>query len=722
MVSEKVKTFFGKVRKRLDEKGVDIAKSAAKEAAGAIPVVGPIIKAALAEFLPDEQEELIKELKDLSKTQFKEIKEISAKMDVSVEYLKDIRKIALYSFEELRADHGEIIKKEEVIEKRTEKIEEILLHLIEILITEDKKSIKEIFECYKNTSDLTPSDFRIVKYLKYYFSEGEENKKIREVLSQGKNVLIVGRPLAGKTRAAYEAVRLMKDFKVAKFWDKIIDADKIPKSVNKEKIVLVFDDLNNFADNVNLYEVIKKFKETSERVVVVATCRSGNELKKAEGSFEDVLRDFEQVEIRDIEHAKANAIANNAGIEPKPFDGTIGSLFLGLDAMRIRFEQEFEECKILFGILKLCHDADIFTPRKSLLVEIYGRKIERDRFTAHMGTATIFKTLKDDSFIFVIALNAMQNIKVQHESYFDFIEYSASPADLKWLRGILSNDAEGQIYIGNAFYSRGLLKEAIESYEGSLNLKETALAYYKRGIGFGGLEQHKSAIGDFEKAIELNPSYTEAYYNCGAAYLGLGQHERALENYNKAIELNPSYAGAYNNRGVAFGGLGQHERAIEDYNKAIALNPSYAGAYNNRGVAFGGLGQHERAIEDYNKAIALNPRYAEPYNNRGADYLDLGQHKKAIEDCNKAIELNPGYAKAYCIRGAAYFGLEQYEMVRENYNKAIELNPGYAEFFERTKPHLKAIEEGSMRERLKIQQYKKPKEAISAYDTISGYR
>ena len=716
MVFGKAKTFFGKVRKGLDEKGVDIAKFLAKEAVSAIPVVGQIIRNAFDEFSSDEKEELIKELKELSESQFNEIKEISAEMDVSVECLKYITDVELYHFGKLRADHREIIEKEEEIEKS-------LLLLTEIVITKDKKSIKEIFECYKNTSDLTPSDFEIPKYFKYYFSEREENKKIREVLSQGKNVLIVGRPLAGKTRAAYEAVRLMKDFKVAKFWEKIIDADKIPKSEKKEKIVLVFDDLNKFAGNVNLYEVIKKFNETSERVVVVATCRSGNELKKAEESFEDVLRDFEHVKIGDIEQAEANAIANNAGIEPEPFDGTIGSLFLGLKTMRNRFEQEPEECKILFGGLKLCHDADIFTPQKSLLVEIYRRNIERDRFTStKMVTGTIFKTLKDDSFIFVIALNAMQIIKVQHESYFNFIEDSAFPADLEWLRGILSNDAEGLIYIGNAFSSRRLFKEAIESYKRSLNLKETALAYYKRGIAFGGLEQHKGAIGDFEKAIELNPSYTEAYYNCGAAYFGLKQYESARENYNKAIELNPSYAGAYNNRGVAFGGLGQHERAIEDYNKAIELNPSYAGAYNNRGVAFGGLGQHERAIDDYNKAIELNPGYAEPYNNRGADYLDLGQHKKAIEDCNKAIELNPGYAKAYYIRGAAFGRLGQHEEAINDYNKAIELNPRYAESFERTKPHLKAIEEGSMRKRLKIQQNKELKEAISAYDTISGYR
>ena len=112
MVSERLKTLFGKVKKGLAE---DIAKFAAKEAVEAIPVVGQIIKDAIDEFSPGEKEELIKELKELSESQFNEISE---KRGVSVEYLKDIQKYTLYSFKELQADH--------------EEIKELIRHLIEI--------------------------------------------------------------------------------------------------------------------------------------------------------------------------------------------------------------------------------------------------------------------------------------------------------------------------------------------------------------------------------------------------------------------------------------------------------------------------------------------------------------------------------------------------------------------------------------------------------------
>ncbi len=106
MVSERLKTLFVKVKNRLCEtKPEDIAKFAIKEVAGEIPIVGQIIKDAFDEFSPDEKRELINELKDLSETQFKEISE---KIGVSHEYLRDIQKIMLYTFEELKADNVEI--------------------------------------------------------------------------------------------------------------------------------------------------------------------------------------------------------------------------------------------------------------------------------------------------------------------------------------------------------------------------------------------------------------------------------------------------------------------------------------------------------------------------------------------------------------------------------------------------------------------------------------
>ena len=77
----------------------------------------------------------------------------------------------------------------------------------------------------------------------------------------------------------------MEGFKVVKFWEKLLETDKIPKAVRRGKNVLVFGELKKFVNKVDLYEVIEQFKKMSKSIVVVATCRRGKKLEKAEEMF-----------------------------------------------------------------------------------------------------------------------------------------------------------------------------------------------------------------------------------------------------------------------------------------------------------------------------------------------------------------------------------------------------------------------------------------------------
>lgn len=183
MVSERLKTLFGRVKKGLSNiKAEDVAKFAAKEAAGAIPVVGQIIKDVFDEFSPDEKEELIKELKELSESQFKEIGEV---VGVSVEYLKDIQGIALYTFEELRADHEEIIA--------------LLRHLIEIQTTEI--TIPTIQSALRKGETLEGDFFKKepewIDFEKGFVVERREVVELIKKLENDNIQLVLGEPASG---------------------------------------------------------------------------------------------------------------------------------------------------------------------------------------------------------------------------------------------------------------------------------------------------------------------------------------------------------------------------------------------------------------------------------------------------------------------------------------------------------------------------------------------
>ena len=299
MVSEKVKTFFGKVRKGLDEKWEklreikreDIAKFATKEAVGAIPVVGQIIKDAIDEFSPDEKEELIKELKVLSESQFKEISE---KVGVSIEYLEEIREITLYSFEELQAYLVDIIKKKDVIEKRTEKIEDLLGQLIKILTREvkppeiDIPNIKSVLEKEK----ISEGEFFRIEPKWIDFEEGfvVERKEVDEIirkLEKDNIQLVVGEPASGKS-----VILKNIGFKLAKkghsvyiielkHWqqDSIESYFKGVRKIDDERTLIIVDDAHLQLSKCE--ELVRDFRYKNLRTKLIIGARDVKEFKES---------------------------------------------------------------------------------------------------------------------------------------------------------------------------------------------------------------------------------------------------------------------------------------------------------------------------------------------------------------------------------------------------------------------------------------------------------
>jgi hypothetical protein len=262
MVSERLKTLIGKVKKELGErlseiKPEDIAKFTAKEAVNFIPIAGPIIKDAFDEFSPDENEELLKEFKELSESQFSDISE---KMGISVEYLKDIQKITLYTSKTLQADHEVIkglilhlikIQKREAkqIEKSSEKIE-IGTRRINIQFFE------RIEEKIKDKTFPTREDFNNgLVYL-----DEQRKEKIEDLLESGKNCLLYGAPDSGKSTFALAlGDYLFKEKGYLVFYLSKIrggswrDWYAEVKSNANEKTLFIIDDCHNLQEDLVLF-------------------------------------------------------------------------------------------------------------------------------------------------------------------------------------------------------------------------------------------------------------------------------------------------------------------------------------------------------------------------------------------------------------------------------------------------------------------------------------
>ncbi len=88
----------------------------------------------------------------------------------------------------------------------------------------------------------------------------------------------------------------------------------------------------------------------------------------------------------------------------------------------------------------------------------------------------------------------------------------------------------------------------------------------------GDREEHRLAVADFTRAIELAPDFAQAYYDRGLLYWReLGNPERSVHDLTRFIELRPARAEAWFNRALAFQMLGDTASAIADYERYLAV-------------------------------------------------------------------------------------------------------------------------------------------------------
>ena len=129
-------------------------------------------------------------------------------------------------------------------------------------------------------------------------------------------------------------------------------------------------------------------------------------------------------------------------------------------------------------------------------------------------------------------------------------------------------------------------------------------SYLKTGVEKSELGDHRGALIEFDKAIELDPQNSFAYQYRGVAKAKYGDFEGAIIDYSHSIELK-STSETYGSRGIAKARSGDIAGAIIDFDVAIQLRPDDGSAYFNHGMAMEMSNNLQQACLDWNKANQL---------------------------------------------------------------------------------------------------------------------
>ena len=93
------------------------------------------------------------------------------------------------------------------------------------------------------------------------------------------------------------------------------------------------------------------------------------------------------------------------------------------------------------------------------------------------------------------------------------------------------------------------------------------------------------------------------YNNKGLDYYNVKNYEKSLEWFDKALEIDPTFTYALHNKGLALSELKRDEEAIKWYDKALEIDPTFAKALYNKGLALSGLNRNQEALEWFDKAL-----------------------------------------------------------------------------------------------------------------------
>ncbi|HEV7890438.1 MAG TPA: tetratricopeptide repeat protein [Pyrinomonadaceae bacterium] len=137
---------------------------------------------------------------------------------------------------------------------------------------------------------------------------------------------------------------------------------------------------------------------------------------------------------------------------------------------------------------------------------------------------------------------------------------------------------------------------------------ERAMAAYRD-------DRDEEAVGEFKRAIELDPDFAEAHYRLGNAYLAMSNKDEAekafrdaVKAYEKITKRDEKNSDAFYFLGLCYEKLGEYDDAVKALKEAVKTSPTENDdKYYELGFSQMKLAQYDEAVRAFNKALEINP-------------------------------------------------------------------------------------------------------------------
>jgi TolB-like protein/DNA-binding winged helix-turn-helix (wHTH) protein/Tfp pilus assembly protein PilF len=214
-----------------------------------------------------------------------------------------------------------------------------------------------------------------------------------------------------------------------------------------------------------------------------------------------------------------------------------------------------------------------------------------------------------------------------------------NPAQLAQARPVNAKALEA--YLQGNYHLNRLNEEEIgkarEYFQQAIDTDPTFAAAY---VGLATAEDldfsaHPIARRAAERALELDPTLSDAWMTLARIKLDSWDWSGAEEYYRKAIELNPNNAQAHDELGGLLDATGHLDEALKECQIAQELDPNH----DHLSGAFEARGKFDRAIEVMLMMLRQDPDNAVLHHSLYLDYEAKGMYAEAIQHLELAYVL-----------------------------------------------------------------------------------
>jgi len=144
-----------------------------------------------------------------------------------------------------------------------------------------------------------------------------------------------------------------------------------------------------------------------------------------------------------------------------------------------------------------------------------------------------------------------------------------------------------------------------------------------------------------QKAVQLDPYLPQAHSQLGWVLIWKRRHQAAISSFERAVALNPNFSDWRFIAGLTL--AGEHERALKVSEVYLRLDPFHpANALTFIGVALFLLGRYSDALVPLLDSVARSPN-SRAHTALAATYGQLGRVEEAQAEAREVLRIEPNY-------------------------------------------------------------------------------